>query len=50
MGANVDAGLNHLPSGESDGQLDVEGRSKCVVAVDKGLVQIENDSFSTFVM
>ena len=45
MGSNVDACLDDLSSWESNGQLDVIRRSKCVVAVDKGLIQVKYHCF-----
>ena len=43
VGADVDAGLDHLAGRESYGELDVVGRGEGVVAVNQRLVQVEHD-------
>ena len=45
VGADVDACFNELAGGKFDGQFDVVGRVEVVIAVNEGLVQIEDYCF-----
>jgi hypothetical protein len=49
IGTDVDAGLDDFAGGELDGQFDVVRRVDSVVAVDEGLVEVEDDCLAVWV-
>lgn len=49
VGTDVDSSLDDFSSWESDGQFDIERRSKSVIAVNEGLIQIKDHSLPAYV-
>lgn len=48
--ADVDACFDDLASRESNGQLNIKRRYQCVVAVDEGLIEIEDDCLAAYIV
>ena len=45
---NVDSSLDDFSRWESDGQFDIERRSKSVIAMDEGFIQIKDHSLPAY--